>query len=98
MDPQTVDYAIMEPNGQISVIQGEGASAASVGMLRLLISDGRVKPENLYAIGKDAAWLEGVLNRKGLRPREVFMLLSDGKMIRLYPKGDPRKKIGKGSP
>ena len=103
MDPQTVDFAIMEPNGQISVIQDEAKSTASAGsMLRLLISDGRVKMENLHAIGKDGTWLEGILNKKGLRSREVFMLLSDGNgTLRLYPMkptGTPRGKNGKASP
>ena len=86
-DPGTVEYAIMEPNGQISVIQEEAAQGPPPqGVMRLLISDGRVNRTNLHRIGKDEAWLDDYLKKKGLRPREVFMLLSDGgEFLRLYP-------------
>lgn len=108
-DPQDVAYAVMESNGQISVIQESAAqsaaqsvaqSAAQSGpsdakLLRLLISDGRVNGESLRLVGRDEAWLAGYLKRQGLRPQEVFMLLSDGdKTMRLYP----MRPTGKGKP
>ena len=104
-DPQDVAYAVMESNGQISVIQESAAqsvaqSAAQSGpsdakLLRLLISDGRVNGESLRLVGRDEAWLAGYLKRQGLRPQEVFMLLSDGdQTMRLYP----MRPTGKGKP
>ena len=99
-DPQEVAFAVMEPNGQISVIQentqgsngqnaGQNAGkngSADAKLLRLLISDGRVNRDNLRLVGRDEAWLAGCLKKKGVRPQEVFMLLSDGdQILRLYP-------------
>lgn len=103
-DPRDVAFAVMESNGQISVIQersaGEGASPAQI--LRLLVSDGRVNRESLRLVGKDEAWLAGYLKKQGLDAREVFMLLSDGNgTLRLYPMKPtrtPRGKNGKDSP
>lgn len=95
-DPEDVEYAVMEPNGQISVIQKEsqGKTQQLAGVMRLLISDGWVNEENLRLVGRDRAWLEGYLKKQGLRQKSVFMLLSDGgKTLRLYPKlPDGRKK------
>ena len=89
IDPEDVEYAVMEPNGQISVILKElqEKTPKPTGVMRLLISDGWVNEENLRIIGRDRAWLDGFLKGKGLRPKAVFMLLSDGgKTLRLYPK------------
>ena len=89
VDPEDVEYAVMEPNGQISVIQKESQEKTQQleGVMRLVISDGWVNEENLRLIGRDQAWLDGFLKGKGLRPKAVFMLLSDGgKTLRLYPK------------
>ena len=89
IDPEDVEYAVMEPNGQISVIPKEPQEKTPkpAGVMRLLISDGWVNEENLRIIGRDRVWLDGFLKGKGLRPKAVFMLLSDGgKTLRLYPK------------
>jgi uncharacterized membrane protein YcaP (DUF421 family) len=103
-DPAEVDFAVMEPNGQISVIQDPSKkdSPPPAGVMRLLISDGRVNRDNLRLVGKDGVWLEGYLKKQGLKAREVFMLLSDGNgTLRLYlmkPARTPRGKNGKTSP
>lgn len=97
-DPADVAFAVMEPNGQVSVIQEDAGekSDSPTGMLRLLISDGQVNRENLGLVGKDEAWLEGYLKGQGLSLREVFMLLSDGgKVLRLYPMKTPEPMKGK---
>ena len=86
-DPEEVEFAVMEPNGQISVIQRQTSEAAAyAGVMRLLISDGWVNEDNLRLIGRDRRWLNGYLKKRGLQPRDVFMLLSDGgKTQLLYP-------------
>ena len=99
-DPQDVAFAVMEPNGQISVIpeaESKG-SPPSRGMLRLIISDGGINHGNLRLIGKDTAWLEAYLKRRGYLPREVFMLLSDGELTRLYPMRPTKNQDPKGTP
>ncbi len=94
-DPQNVEYAVMESNGQISVIQSEsdGDSATLTGVMRLIISDGWVNRDNLRLIGRDTDWLEKYLKKRGLHARDVFMLLSDGgKVLRLYPMHPEKQK------
>ena len=94
-DPQNVEYAVMESNGQISVIQSEsdGGSATLTGVMRLIISDGWVNRDNLRLIGRDTDWLEKYLKKRGLHARDVFMLLSDGgKVLRLYPMHPEKQK------
>ena len=99
-DPMSVKFAIMEPNGQISVIQEETKPVpAPRGVMRLLVSDGWVNRDNLRTVGRNEAWLDVYLRRKGLRPKDVFMLLSDGgEVLRLYPKRGPKSKKERGSP
>ena len=91
-DPQEVAFAVMESNGQISVIRESGQESSdgnaepTTQILRLLISDGRVNRDNLRLAGVDEAWLEGYLKKQGLGVRDVFMLLSDGgQNLRMYP-------------
>ena len=90
-DPQDVAFAVMESNGQISVIQenaqeSAGQNSQSSKLLHLLISDGKISRKSLRMVGRDEAWLDGYLKKQGLHPREVFMFLSDGeKTLRLYP-------------
>lgn len=94
-DPQNVEYAVMESNGQISVIQSEsdGGSTTLTGVMRLIISDGWVNRDNLRLIGRDTDWLEKYLKKRGLHARDVFMLLSDGgKVLRLYPMHPEKQK------
>jgi uncharacterized membrane protein YcaP (DUF421 family) len=94
-DPQNVEYAVMESNGQISVIQSEsdGDSTTLTGVMRLIISDGWVNRDNLRIIGRDTDWLEKYLKKRGLHARDVFMLLSDGgKVLRLYPMQPEKQK------
>ena len=87
-DPQSVEFAVMESNGQISVIESErnASSPTATGVMRLLISDGWVNKDNLRLVGRDTEWLETYLQQQGLRSKDVFMLLSDGEgELRLYP-------------
>jgi uncharacterized membrane protein YcaP (DUF421 family) len=94
-DPQNVEYAVLESNGQISVIQSEsdGGSTTLTGVMRLIISDGWVNRDNLRLIGRDTDWLEKYLKKRGLHARDVFMLLSDGgKVLRLYPMHPEKQK------
>lgn len=93
IDLQTVEYAIMEPNGQISVIQQDTQqSTQKTDLLYLLISDGRINKRNLQSVGRDEVWLKNYLKGHGMRCSEVFMLLSDGKVTRLYPISEKSKK------
>lgn len=64
-----VDYALLEPNGEVSVIpKGKG------GMMHLLVADG-VKNENgLSGASLTDAELETLLQENGVKENEVFLL------------------------
>ncbi|MCQ2430181.1 MAG: DUF421 domain-containing protein [Clostridia bacterium] len=96
-DPGTVEYAIEEPNGQLSVVlkAGEksatardvGAMPAETGIMHLIISDGQVNEQNLSLSGHDRRWLDGLLASHGLRIGDVFLLLADdGGKVRILPR------------
>ncbi len=87
LDLSTVQYAILETNGQISVFlypQYAPASAAEAG-IRVkqqslpvtIISDGILLEENLSMIGKDRPWLTEVLKSKGCSLSGTLLLTVD---------------------
>ena len=87
-DLSTVKYAILETNGQISVLpyaaqqpvtaQQMGLAPPEPGLPLVLINDGRVIARSLHHRGLDEAWLETQLRRhKVRRPQDVFLLTVD---------------------
>ncbi len=98
-DPHDVAYAILEPNGQISVVLRDSARQATTrelgihpaetGMMHLIIADGDINRRNLSLAGRDERWLTEILEAHGLSPSEVFLLLTDdGSKVRIYPRGE----------
>ena len=88
-DISTVKYAILETNGQISVLPRAGAlpvtasqmgiQAAEPGLPLVIINDGRILDHNLRARGLNRAWLERQLAaRKIASAAHVFLLTVDG--------------------
>ena len=87
-DPATVKYAILETNGQLSVLpyanqkpptaQQLQVSAEESGLPLVVISDGRLLEHNLRALGRDRKWLDQRLEERGCSGLEaVFLLLVD---------------------
>ena len=88
-DLQSVKYAILETNGQLSVLpytkespltpQSAGMSVEDrVTLPVLLINDGRLLEDNLQTAGVDRNWLEKQLSeRKLTTPKEVFLMTVD---------------------
>lgn len=72
-----VKYAILEPSGQLSVMQQEKASPVTAEMLsiqpkentlaHLLVDEGRIEDKILKNIGKDEDWLKQELAKLGYR-------------------------------
>ncbi len=96
-DPDEVEYAILEPNGQISIVKKAKEQSPTLaqldmktqerGMMHMVICDGKVNPRNLSLAGKDQRWLEAYLLTKRTRAEDVFLLLvDDSGQTRLYPK------------
>ena len=87
MDIRTVQYAILETNGSLSVFlypQEAPASAKEAGVKveeRLLpvtvVQDGHIFPEDLKRLGKDEAWAISALRDRKLRPKDVILMTVD---------------------
>ena len=87
-DISQVEYAILEQNGQLSVISTAAASTVKAKDLNLnvsengishpLIIDGNISEYNLKALGKSEAWLQKTLEKKKIkRIKDVFLLTCD---------------------
>ena len=96
-DPSEVEYAILEPNGQISIVKKAAqreATAADLGlspdergMMHLLVCDGKINRRNLTLAGWDEARLFRELTRRKLDLSDVFLMLADdGGRVALYPR------------
>ena len=87
-DPSVVKYAILETNGQLSVLPYANqkpptarqlkVSVEEGGLPLVVVSDGRLLEHNLTALGKDRRWLDKRLKERGCSgPKSVFLLLVD---------------------
>ena len=88
LDLTTVQYAILETNGALSVFpfsKDRPATAQESGLCPrqnflplTILEDGRLLEENLEKAGKEETWLRGVLRDRGLRQDQVLLLSVDG--------------------
>ncbi|MBR5295000.1 MAG: DUF421 domain-containing protein [Clostridia bacterium] len=87
-DLQKVRFAILEPNGQLSVVPYAKHDAASCDDLNVstqengfsvaIIDDGKINRKAMEAIGKNEKWLRRILNQSKIcDEKEVFLLVSD---------------------
>lgn len=83
-----VEFAVLEPSGDISVVpksQSRPVTPADLGMSPpgegwplTLIADGRINAENLAAAGHDEQWLRDVLRAKGIvNDKDVLYMAVD---------------------
>ena len=93
LDLDTVQYALLEVDGQISTIVHPKYQPPTAADLHLkteaqelpvaIISDGAVLDEHLAAAGRDRKWLDGQLKVLGCRVEDVF-LMTTTKTGKLY--------------
>ena len=86
-DISDVEYAILEENGQMSVIPKMGArgvplddmgiSKQEKGMAHVLIADGEVSDFNLQLTGHSRKWLKGQLKKEKCKIKDVFLMTVD---------------------
>ena len=101
-DISTVKYAILETNGQLSVLpfadqkppsaKDMSLAPQEAGLPLVLINDGRVLEHNLKLRGYDETWLEKQLKaHKVKRPDQVYLRTAD-ELGRVYlaPKEEPK--------
>ncbi len=74
-DPRAVDFAQVETNGKLSVLEREEGP----GPFWAVISDGRLQREGLAGSGRSRRWVEEALAQRGLRTEEVFLFCADKK-------------------
>ena len=84
--PAGIEYAILETNGQLSILPWEkpptqsqlGLEAEETGLPLVLISDGKLLAQNLTARGYDGVWLQKQLSKHGLKESDqVFLMTVD---------------------
>ena len=100
IDPSTVQYAILETGGNLSVFPypqerpataKEAAIATQSQKLPItIISDGRLMTENLHKAGKDHKWLQKVLSKEKATQKETFLLTVDHNNNILFYKKDKK--------
>ena len=88
LDLRSVQYAILETNGNLSVFpypKDRPASAKEAGITPqkqalplTIISDGSLLAENLKIAKKDVAWVEKVLKQHNATVRDTWLLTVDG--------------------
>ena len=84
-----VEYAILETNGQVTVIQKPekrnlmpqdlNVTPEYEGIPYDLVVDGKIMTENLKAIGRDKVWLEKQLKKFDAKPNNTLIATMDGK-------------------
>lgn len=89
MDPATVQYAILETGGNLSVFLFPKERPATAGEAGIpvkteylpvtIISDGRLLSDNLKKAGKDHRWLQKTLSQNHATQQETFLLTVDEK-------------------
>ncbi len=88
LHPETVQYAVLETNGNLSVFpfpEYKPAAAKEAGitpkkqsMPYTIIADGMLYRENLTLSGKDGQWLKKVLSKQNCTADGIFLLTVDG--------------------
>ena len=100
LDPSTVQYAILETGGNLSVFpypQARPATAKEAGLSTqvqslpiTIISDGRLLEDNLQKAGKDKKWLQKALSKEKATQEETLLLtVDDQNTIFFYKKDKP---------
>ena len=84
-----VEYAILETNGEISVIQKPEKRNVIPEDLNILpdyegipydlVIDGKIMQDNLQKIGKDINWLRKEIKKFDMKPEEALIITYDGK-------------------
>lgn len=97
-----VEYAILETNGQVSVIEKPNKRVATPedfnimpeyeGMAYDLVIDGKVMNENLAKLGKNYSWLKNQARKFNMLPEEALIITINGKGEFFYQKKESNKK------
>ncbi len=94
LDPRTVQYAILETNGNLSVFpypkhnppsaRDAGIQASAQQLPITLVADGKLLTQNLQVAGKDIAWVQKVLLAEGATLEDTLLLTVDKSDHRIF--------------
>lgn len=74
-DISSIKYAVLESNGQLSVMPKENNESSHLPLV--LLYNGTINKESLKRLHKDKYWLENKLSNKNLQLDEVFIIIMD---------------------
>lgn len=84
-----VEYAILETNGQLTVVQKPDKRTTTPADFNImpeyegipydLVIDGKILYENLHKIGKEEKWLRKELDNLKIKPEKALIVTIDGK-------------------
>ena len=109
LDIATVQYAILETGGSLSVFpfpeempataKDAQVQASAQSLPVTVISDGRVIKENLQKAGKEDRWLKKQLQDRNCKQGQVFLMTVDGEnrvhLVKKEPRSSRCRKQGK---
>ena len=97
-----VEYAILETNGQLSIIEKPEKRKVTTGDLEInakyegiaydLVLDGKVMYDNLKKIGKDYVWLKKEVEKFKMKPEEALIVTQNGDQSIFCQKKENKKK------
>lgn len=82
---EQVAYAIVETNGNVSVLEREGAPVPQSVPVGLIV-EGRHIDCNFSVCGRKKEEIDAYLNRKGLNVKDIVLLTTEGKKLFVQPK------------
>ena len=84
-DLEIVEYAFLEPNGELSVFKYNIFKLKSSYPMALIL-DGSIQKEALKFIRKDEEWLYEELEQKNLKPKDIFYAFYKNKKVYIIKK------------
>ena len=98
-----IKYAIIEPDGQLSVVPFErfrpatpndiGTCVRETGIMHVIIANGRINEHGLSMTEKNEEWVNSELSRRGIITKDVFLMtLNDADEISITKKATKTEK------
>ena len=76
---EDINYAILETNGNMSIIPKDKTDTNS-GMSKIIVIDGKIIKDTLNQEKLDIEWINNIINAKGMNDaKEIFLLARDDK-------------------
>lgn len=92
-DISSIKYAILESNGQLSIMSKENNENSHLPLV--LLYNGKVNKDSLKKLHKDVKWLQDKVSSKNLSMDEVFIIIMDSSgKLQYQAKGEFEKLDG----